>query len=94
MPWYAGTARAISPPGGAVTTLPEGGTYQRLVIDRANIVARSLRNDRGRAIVRTYVLPKKSPWLQSRRRESRGSADGRAVGRWGRHDFGGPAVQD
>lgn len=62
----AGTARTISPPAGAVTTLPEGGTYQRLVLDRAGIIARSLRNDRGRATVRIYVLPKDSPWLQSR----------------------------
>ena len=34
----AGTARAVSPPGGAVTALPEGGTYQRIVLDRAAIV--------------------------------------------------------
>ena len=62
----AGTARTVSPPGGAVTALPEGGTHQRLVLDRAAIVDRSLRNDRGRATVRTYVLPEDSPWLRSR----------------------------
>ncbi|MET0415332.1 MAG: hypothetical protein ABW022_04865 [Actinoplanes sp.] len=62
----AGVAHVIAPPAGAVTQLPEGA-YESVVIDRAHLIARGLRNDRGAATVRTYALPPASPWLQSRK---------------------------
>jgi hypothetical protein len=58
----AGVAHAIAPPAGAIDEVPE-----RAVLDRAGIIARSLRSERGAATVRTYVLPAKSPWLQARK---------------------------
>jgi hypothetical protein len=62
----AGVAHVITPPAGAVAPLPEEGEDQRVVLDRAGIVARGLRNDRGAATVRAYALPPGSPWLRSR----------------------------
>jgi hypothetical protein len=59
----AGVPHAISPPAGAVV---ESAGYERVVLDRAGIIARGLRNDRGAATVRTYAMPPQSPWLQSR----------------------------
>ncbi|WP_250030987.1 hypothetical protein [Paractinoplanes maris] len=58
----AGVAHAITPPAGAVP----GAPFERVVLDRAGIIGRSLRNDRGTATVRSYSLPPGSPWLQSR----------------------------
>ncbi|MBL7255741.1 hypothetical protein [Paractinoplanes lichenicola] len=58
----AGESRAIAPPAGATT--PPG--YERDVADRATLIARGLRNERGEATVRTYAMPAGSPWLQSR----------------------------
>ncbi|GAB2586325.1 hypothetical protein Aab01nite_51720 [Paractinoplanes abujensis] len=59
----AGEARVISPPAGAATP-PD---YEKDVADRAAIISRSMRNDRGEATVRTYTVPTGSPWLQSRK---------------------------
>ena len=63
----AGVAHVITPPAGASTRFPESGRYERLVIDRAGIIARRLRTERGPATVRSYTLPPNSPWLQSRK---------------------------
>jgi len=62
----AGVAHAIAPPPGAATPDFDGAGYERDVADRANIIARSMRNDRGKATVRIYAMPPRSPWLQSR----------------------------
>jgi len=62
----AGVAHAITPPAGAVPHSPEGDGYERAVFDRASIIARRLRTDRGKATVRTYAVPPDSPWLQLR----------------------------
>ncbi len=59
----AGVAHAITPPAGA--TVPASGADTD-VLDRAAIIERSLRNDRGEATVRIYAVPPGSPWLQSR----------------------------
>ncbi|MEU8233360.1 hypothetical protein AB0C12_27590 [Actinoplanes sp. NPDC048967] len=59
----AGVPHAISPPAGAVV---ESAGDERVVLDRAGIIARGLRNDRGAATVRAYAMPPGSPWLQSR----------------------------
>ncbi len=58
----AGDPRAITPPAGA--TAQPGN--ERVVIDRAGIIARILRNDRGPATVRSYAMPPGSPWLRAR----------------------------
>jgi hypothetical protein len=63
----AGVAHEITPPAGAVAYLPEGAPYERTVLDRATLIARGLRSDRGPATVRTYTLPPDSPWLQARK---------------------------
>ena len=63
----AGTARPITPPADAVPFRSGGGPDDRIVLDRALIVARSLRTERGVATVRTYELPPGSPWLQARK---------------------------
>ena len=63
----AGAAHVISPPAGAVPQVPDGRGYETVVVDRAHIIALGLRNDRGAATVRTYVLPPASPWLQARK---------------------------
>jgi hypothetical protein len=60
----AGVARVISPPAGAVSP---AGEYERVVVDRAHIVALGLRSERGAATVRTYAVPPGSPWLQARK---------------------------
>jgi hypothetical protein len=62
----AGVAHPISPPPGAATPSFEGAGYEKDVADRASIIARGLRNDRGKAMVRIYALPPGSPWLRSR----------------------------
>ena len=59
----AGVPHPITPPAGAAVEAP----YERVVLDRASIIARGLRNDRGAATVRTYAVPPGSPWLQSRK---------------------------
>ncbi|MET0426739.1 MAG: hypothetical protein ABW046_22925 [Actinoplanes sp.] len=58
----AGVAHVITPPAGASA----GVEFERDVVDRAGIIARALRNDRGKATVRAYALPPGSPWLQAR----------------------------
>jgi hypothetical protein len=63
----AGVAHVITPPAGAVTRFPESGGYEKVVVDRAYIIARGLRTDRGPATVRAYALPPDAPWLQSRK---------------------------
>ncbi|WP_229076358.1 hypothetical protein [Actinoplanes sp. DH11] len=63
----AGEPHPISPPAGAVPQSHQGDGYQRTVFDRAGIIARGLRNDRGDATVRVYALPPDSPWLQARK---------------------------
>jgi hypothetical protein len=68
MRWKAaGVARVIAPPAGAATPSFDSAKNERDVVDRAGIVARSLRTDRGKATVRTYAVPPGSPWLQSRK---------------------------
>ena len=63
----AGVARVIAPPAGATTYVPTGSDDDGVVGDRAGIIARSLRNDRGAATVRTYSLSPETPWLQARK---------------------------
>ena len=63
----AGVAHAITPPAGATLPSPDGPGFDRDVLDRAGIIARSLRSDRGDATVRTYAMPSGSPWLHSRK---------------------------
>ena len=63
----AGVAHPIAPPAGAVPFRSVGGPDDRVVQDRALIIARSLRNDRGAATVRIYELAPGSPWLQARK---------------------------
>jgi hypothetical protein len=63
----AGEVHPIDPPGGAIAWAPGGGAWERTVADRAAIIARGLRSERGPARVRSYVLPAGSPWLQSRK---------------------------
>ena len=63
----AGVPHAISPPAGAVTQVLRGEGYERVVVDRAHIIALGLRSERGTATVRTYALPTGSPWLQARK---------------------------
>jgi hypothetical protein len=66
--WKAsGVAHAIAPPAGAAAPSFDGAGYERDVADRAALVALRLRNDRGRATVRSYAMPPGSPWLQSRK---------------------------
>ena len=69
--WKAsGVAHAIAPPAGAAAPSFDGAEYERDVADRAALVALvalRLRNDRGRATVRSYAMPPGSPWLQSRK---------------------------
>ncbi|WP_212989475.1 hypothetical protein [Actinoplanes auranticolor] len=60
----AGVPRTITPPAGAV---PQPPAAERVVIDRAHIMALGLRSDRGDATVHTYSLPARSPWLQARK---------------------------
>jgi hypothetical protein len=62
----AGVAHPVTPPAGAVPQVTDGDGYERLIRDRAGIIARGMRNDRGAATVRTYALPPDSPWLRSR----------------------------
>jgi hypothetical protein len=63
----AGVARVIAAPPGAVIPSFDDPGDERDVGDRADIVARRLRNDRGKATVRVYALPPGSPWLQARK---------------------------
>lgn len=68
MRWKAaGVARVIAPPTGAGTPSFDSAKNERDVGDRADIIARGLRNDRGKATVRAYEVPPGSPWLQSRK---------------------------
>ena len=68
MRWKAaGIAHVIAPPPGATTPSFASAKSERDVTDRAGIIARSLRNDRGKATVRIYEVPPESPWLQSRK---------------------------
>jgi hypothetical protein len=62
----AGVAHVIAPPPGAVAPPLDGAGHGQDVLDRADIIAHSLRNDRGKATVRIYAVPTGSPWLQSR----------------------------
>ncbi|GAA0570442.1 hypothetical protein GCM10010172_63590 [Paractinoplanes ferrugineus] len=62
----AGVAHPIAPPAGAVVPDFAGPGYQEDVSVRSLLVARSLRNDRGKATVRIYEMPPGSPWLRSR----------------------------
>jgi hypothetical protein len=62
----AGVAHPVTPAAGATPPDFDGPGYRRDVADRANIIARRLRNDRGKATVRIYAMPPGSPWLQSR----------------------------
>jgi hypothetical protein len=68
MRWEAaGVAHLIAPPAGAATPSFDSAKNERDVADRAGIIARSLRNDRGKATVRIYAVPPGSPWLQTRK---------------------------
>ncbi|AGZ45075.1 hypothetical protein [Actinoplanes friuliensis] len=58
----AGVPHPITPPAAG-----EAQEYDRVVLDRASIIGRSLRNDRGDATVRIYAMPPGSPWLQARK---------------------------
>ncbi|WP_213010535.1 hypothetical protein [Paractinoplanes toevensis] len=63
----AGVAHSISPPAGATAPSFRTPKYERDVGDRAAIIARRLRNDRGRATVRSYAMPPGSPWMQAQK---------------------------
>ncbi|MEU4695300.1 hypothetical protein [Actinoplanes sp. NPDC023714] len=65
----AGRPHEIAPPAGASAWLPEGEVTpaERDVGDRAAIIGRWLRNDRGDATVRIYAMPAGSPWLRARK---------------------------
>ena len=66
--WKAsGVAHAIAPPPGAAAPSFDRAEYERDVVDRVTLVALGLRNDRGKATVRSYTMPPGSPWLQSRK---------------------------
>jgi hypothetical protein len=68
MRWKAaGVAHVVAPPAGAATPSFDSAKNERDVANRANIIARGLRNDRGKATVRIYTVPPGSPWLQSRK---------------------------
>lgn len=63
----AGVAHLIAPPAGAAAPSFDSPKNERDVADRAGIIARSLRNDRGKPTVRIYAVPPGSPWLQARK---------------------------
>ena len=68
MRWKAaGVAHVIAPPTGAATPSFDSPKNERDVADRAGIIARGLRNDRGKATVRIYAMPPGSPWLLARK---------------------------
>ena len=62
----AGVAHPVTPPEGAATPSPDGTDFDRDVSDRGVLVALRMRNDRGDATVRTYLMPPGSPWLRAR----------------------------
>ncbi|GIF17334.1 hypothetical protein Ate02nite_00640 [Paractinoplanes tereljensis] len=63
----AGVAHSIVPPAGAAAPSFRSPESEREVADRAALIALRLRNDRGRATVRSYAMPPGSPWLQARK---------------------------
>jgi hypothetical protein len=65
----AGRPHEIVPPAGATAWRPEGPITgnERDAGDRAAIISRWLRTDRGEATVRIYTMPDGAPWLQARK---------------------------